>query len=223
MPITQRTSSRLISTSLTKVAIPRKRIGVSRRSAKTVNRSSNEVAWAARASAMTPPKSADKNIEARLNASFQLKARVDSRLQCSVVRIWSRTPGGRRPLDESCSTPLACTSAATAPSDQPTMLGFGDRRRCDQRASPVTEAEHGGLIGGCRGSGRASKWSRTGFVERAPSARRPAPDPHDRALEPVVDAGLELERGVQPGLDVLVGALGWCHRARPGSPGDVVR
>ena len=40
------------------------------------------------------PDSAARNIVARLNASFQLKARVDSRLQCSVVRIWSRRAGG---------------------------------------------------------------------------------------------------------------------------------
>ena len=56
------------------------------RSATVTNPSPKGVAWATRARATTAADSADRNVAARLDASFQLSAGVDSRLQCSVVR-----------------------------------------------------------------------------------------------------------------------------------------
>ena len=80
------------------VAIPTNRTTGRIRSAKVTNPSPNAVAWATSASATTAPDSTDRNIVARLNASFQLNARVDSRLQCSVVRIWRRKCGRQAAL-----------------------------------------------------------------------------------------------------------------------------
>ena len=56
------------------------------RSATVTNPSPKGVAWATRARATTAAESADRNVAARLDASFQLNERVESRLQCSVVR-----------------------------------------------------------------------------------------------------------------------------------------
>lgn len=78
------------------------------------------VACATRASATTAAESAERNIPARLNASLQLRPRVANRLQCSVVRIWSRRAGGRSTI----SLPL--------------VMAFGvDPRRSSARMSGI--------------------------------------------------------------------------------------
>src|SRR2546422_2468648 len=87
-----------------KVATPTNRTTGRMRRAKVVNPSSNPLAWATSANASTAPERTARNIVARLKASFQLNARVDNRLQCSVVRIWSRRAGGRLNPPRSAST-----------------------------------------------------------------------------------------------------------------------
>ena len=59
-------------------------------SANVTKPSPKAVAWATSASATTAPDSAARNAAVRLDVSFQLKARVDNKLQCSVVRICRR-------------------------------------------------------------------------------------------------------------------------------------
>jgi hypothetical protein len=62
-------------------------------SSKSVNPSPNADACATSARATIAPVNVERNIPARLNASFHASAREASRLQCSVDKIWSRIDG----------------------------------------------------------------------------------------------------------------------------------